>query len=103
MKSYSLRQKLQEITDDRSLSRKEQKVKIISLKSKYNHRIIKLENKYDIPFNCFAYALDVVESKKIISILREYQDYRDCKFGIKFIQRLLHNKILENLILIPAA
>lgn len=49
---------------------------------------------HGLPFNCFMYALGVLDSAPIHRILYNNRD-RDIKFGTEFVERLIEKEILK--------
>ncbi len=88
----NLRQKLDELTQCQDLER--QLIVMDDLRKKINHHIKLLKRinvDSDTKYNCFMYALNVSQARKIRNALKLNEDVY---FGTKFIHGLINNRIL---------
>lgn len=89
----NLRQKLDELTQCHNLER--QLIVMDDLRKEFNHHIKllkRINGDSETKYNCFMYALNVSQARKIRNAL---QLNEDASFGTKFIHGLINNRILS--------
>ncbi len=92
-----LRDRLHEIVNSGHYGIREHPDAVRQLRADFDHSIDCLEIEF-APYNCFAYALDVVDSETILEILRADLQAAcpvDVKFGTEFMEHLIEREILR--------
>lgn len=79
----SLREKINNIVNSGNYAINQHAFLIEKLKPIYHHSISVIPHEISLPFNCFSFALDTIDSGRITEILKE-DTSNDCRYGVKF-------------------
>lgn len=94
-----LRSKIDSVINGGAGTLREQREKIEALKEDYDHSINFIEYRDpQRPFNCFSFALDVVDSMRINDILKTDASSvspKGVKFGTDFVLQLITSGVLK--------